>query len=231
MKGEYMEPIILEQRPGESKTDYAYRWIRTSLLNQHSSAGDTLMEAALCKEMNISRTPVKAAMTRLEKEGLLESIPGEKGMRIMHIRYSDLVDAVEIRIALEPVIAELAAERMTDYELEDLRAIVEKHAAAVQVKDWGEALFWDEHFHNSVMHYGKNSTAEGIYEKISHKSACSAFIYVYKDHADYAVEMHKKTYEAFARRDGKLAAELQRIHLVYLSDIIKKDAIEHFYIL
>ena len=84
--------------------------LRQRILSGKLPGGTRLYEVALAEELNISRTPVREAMSRLAEEGLLERVQGG-GFVVRSFAYADVIDMIELRGVLEGTAARLAAER------------------------------------------------------------------------------------------------------------------------
>jgi len=84
--------------------------LRNLVLGGDVAPGDRLSEVVLAKRLGISRTPLRAALARLEQEGLLQQIPSG-GYAVRGFRLADVFDAIELRGVLEGTAARVAAER------------------------------------------------------------------------------------------------------------------------
>ena len=83
---------------------YAYEFIKKKILTCEYEPGRHLNEQQLCEAMgNISRTPVRDAVSRLEQEGLLNILP-KKGILVSELRISDINRIFEVRMLLEPYV-------------------------------------------------------------------------------------------------------------------------------
>lgn len=92
-----------------SQTTKALMGLRELILNGALHPGETLQEIPVAERLGVSRTPVRAALARLEEEGLLERTAGTYAVRAFSP--TDVQDAIELRGALEGTAARLAAER------------------------------------------------------------------------------------------------------------------------
>lgn len=98
--------------------------LRQRILQGGLPGGTRLYEVALSEELQISRTPVREAMSRLAEEGLLERAPGG-GFQVRSFSLDDVLDAIELRGVLEGTAARMAAERGAAPErLAALRALL-----------------------------------------------------------------------------------------------------------
>jgi GntR family transcriptional regulator of vanillate catabolism len=93
-----------------SQTVSALLSLREFILKGEVSAGERMSELALVERLGVSRTPIRAALARLEQEGLLRALPGG-GYAANAFNERDIHAAIEIRGTLEGLAARLAAER------------------------------------------------------------------------------------------------------------------------
>ena len=100
----------MEKVSTESHTTRAMNELRQRIFSGMLAGGTRLLEVPLAEELGISRTPVREAMARLVEEGLLDRARGG-GFIVHSFRFSDVVDAIELRGVLEGTAARLAAER------------------------------------------------------------------------------------------------------------------------
>ncbi|MCK5827023.1 GntR family transcriptional regulator, partial [Candidatus Bipolaricaulota bacterium] len=98
--------------------------LRERIISPEFEAGAGLNEKVISEEFDVSRTPIREALIRLEAEGLVASAPG-RGFFVKDIGIRGFRELSEIRWSLSALAAKLAAERITDAELEDLRLLYE----------------------------------------------------------------------------------------------------------
>ncbi len=142
--------------PRGSLVDDAYRALRKRILDNSYPPGYQALEQSLATELGISRTPVREALIRLHKEGLVEVIP-RHGMRVLPISPTDMKEIYEILSALESMAAELLATRKpADAELAPLERASRDMERALRADDldaWAEA---DERFHRQLIELAGN---------------------------------------------------------------------------
>ncbi|RXT30632.1 GntR family transcriptional regulator [Rhizobium leguminosarum] len=98
--------------------------VRNLVLGGGVSPGERLSEVWLAEKLGISRTPLRAALARLEQEGLLEQIPSG-GYAVRGFTTADVFDAIELRGVLEGTAARLAAERgVTPAKLKAIKGLI-----------------------------------------------------------------------------------------------------------
>jgi DNA-binding GntR family transcriptional regulator len=97
----------------------AYAEIRRRILNGELSAETPLSEYQLADELDLSRTPVREAVKRLEREGLVQSIPN-RGTFVAELTVRDISEIYQVREQLEGFAARIAAETMSDESIKGL---------------------------------------------------------------------------------------------------------------
>ncbi len=105
-----------------SKTDMVTAAIRELIMNGELRPGDALRQRNLADRFNVSPTPVREALRRLETEGFV-SENTHRGSSVVEVDFGATQENYRIRAALESLAVELAAERMTEERLEEIEAI------------------------------------------------------------------------------------------------------------
>jgi DNA-binding GntR family transcriptional regulator len=148
--------LAAARAPRGSRVDDAYRAIRKRILDNVYPPGYQALEQSLATELGISRTPVREALIRLQKEGLVDVVP-RHGMRVLPVSPTDMKEIYEILSALESMAAELLAKRRpSDEELAPLGRASRDMARALRADDlegWAEA---DERFHRQLIDLAGN---------------------------------------------------------------------------
>jgi GntR family transcriptional regulator of vanillate catabolism len=95
---------------GATQTERALLGLRELIVGGELATGERVPELALVERLGVSRTPVRAALQRLQEEGLLQALPGG-GFAVRGFDETDIHDAIEVRATMEALAARLAAER------------------------------------------------------------------------------------------------------------------------
>ena len=119
------EGIFSGRHDRRKVTDWAYEEIRDAIIGLRLQPGDSLREAALAERLGVSKTPVREALGRLEKEGLVETT-SFKGAVVSSYSREDLIEIYELRELLEGAAARTAADRSSTETVDRLRDIVER---------------------------------------------------------------------------------------------------------
>lgn len=133
----------------------AYERVRRAILSGELEPGQVVTEASLVRELEMSRTPVREALRRLQAERLLDAVPGI-GWIVTEITAKSLIDLYRVREVLEGLAVELAAERMRQADVGRLRDIYGEMSAAIETDDNDELLRLNGEFHAAITGMGGN---------------------------------------------------------------------------
>lgn len=109
-------------RSGNSFSDQVERTLRSQILRGHFPPGGRLNEVEIAGELGVSRGPVREAMQRLARDGLVE-LQAHRGAFVRRLGRGEVRDLFEVRVALERTVARLAATRATPEHREQLEAL------------------------------------------------------------------------------------------------------------
>ena len=105
---------------GEALVDHIAATIRSSVLSGDIALGSRLRQQELAREFGVSRTPIREALRKLQANGIVELLP-HRGAIVHGPTAPEIREAYEVRAELEGLAAELAATRIRDSQLEQLR--------------------------------------------------------------------------------------------------------------
>ena len=107
------------------------------------------MEIQLANKLGVSRTPIREAIRKLELEGLVLMIP-RKGAEVAEITEKNMRDVLEVRKALEELAVQLACEKITAEEIEEMKKAAEEFRMILKNKDITEIAEADVRFHDII---------------------------------------------------------------------------------
>lgn len=105
-------------------TDFAYTSILDMILSSEIKPGDRIREDILAEKFGISRTPVREAINQLVQNGFVVNVK-RKGLYCVNITNSELLDLLELRIALETISIDKCIQLATDEDIEYIKGIVD----------------------------------------------------------------------------------------------------------
>ena len=132
-----------------SYKEQAYRLIKEAILFNRFRVGAIYSQDDICKELGISRTPVREALLELQKDGYVSFSRG-KGVQVVPVSDRDARDILETRMYIECINAKLAANRAAQRDLQAMRESLDRLRDQLSTRD-GQHLYRLDHiFHRAV---------------------------------------------------------------------------------
>ena len=150
-----VQPILKKNQPVSLK-EKAYAEIRRRILSGELSADAPLSEYQLAAELEISRTPVREAVKRLEREGLVHSIPN-RGTVVAKLTVRDISEIYQVREQLEGFAARLAAEIMSEESIQKLEEEIDTLNTLASEGQLNEVVASDIRLHKQIIAATQNS--------------------------------------------------------------------------
>lgn len=218
MKAKRLEPVNLDSY--KPLRELVLESIREAIIKGTLKPGERLMEIQLAEELGVSRTPVREALRKLELEGFIVMVP-RKGAYVADLSVKDIADVFEIRIALEGLAAALAAERITDEELELLeRSLIEK-GEAITSENFELLVQVDASFHETLYQASRNERLSAIInnlrEQIQRFRSASLS---YPGRNKKSLDEHRALLEALEARDVDAARQLAQKHIENAENVL-----------
>lgn len=161
------KPFKKDTRP-PSYVQTAYDEIRRLILSEQLVSGELISENQLASYLNMSRTPVREAIRRLETEGLMEAHKG-LGTFLKPLTVRDIRNIFGVRSALELLACETAIDQITDEEIEDARqsliSMLERHRSGEEI-DRMEFSRLDGQIHDLLIRKSNNSYIKILMDQI-----------------------------------------------------------------
>jgi DNA-binding GntR family transcriptional regulator len=175
--------------------------------------GDSIDEAELAAQYQVSRTPIREALIQLQAQGLLTSLP-RGGVIVAKMDLQQLLSLWELLAELEGVTVRLACQRMTPAELAELELLHEQSRAVMEADDlagWQESNL---KFHELIYHATRNPY---LRQEVLRMRTRTGY---YRRHAFGALgqlknsfDQHSLIVEAFTRHDADSACKAMLVHM------------------
>jgi DNA-binding GntR family transcriptional regulator len=187
--------------------------LRQMLVEGRIAPGAKLNERELCEALDVSRTPLREAIKMLAAEGLVELVPN-RGAIAVSLGEDDIRHTFEVMAGLEALSGELAAQRITDDELAEIRALHFEMLAAWTRRDLSAYYRINAHIHRAINAAAKNPVLSATYDRVNARLHALRF----RSNQDEekwgaAVKEHEKMVEALATRDVKAMRAVLSTHL------------------
>ena len=200
--------------------EIVYEELKRQILVGEIAPGTRMMEVELAEDMGVSRTPVREAIRKLEKEGLV-TIEPRRGAYASDISIKDMVDVLEVRQMLEGMAASMAAKKVTEEEKLDFVEANSAYKNAVKKGNIEEIIRYDELFHQLIVSYSGNKTLNQLLSQVQELALRFRYIY-YDDFSRYEnmpVE-HEEIEEAIISGDTQKAKVVAEEHVERLKKFV-----------
>ena len=196
----------------ESLADKVFDQLESDILEGKYQAGEVITELGLSNQFNVSRTPRREAIRRLEQENLV--IESGKGITILGISQKDLSDIYDIRMRIEGLAARFAAENITKKQLEDLSEILDLQEFYTSKNKIKNVKDTDSSFHDIIYHSCNSNTLTDILGSLHRKIQMHRKASLENEsRASNAIKEHREIYQALANHDPDLAEALTVQHI------------------
>ena len=198
--------------------DSVYKILRNQFMDGTRTAGEPLNIATLSRELDVSQTPIREALARLESTGLVRR-EALKGYRVAPLfSEADLLALTEARVVLEPALTRAAAARTTPEFLEELLETIETLDKASTSTDDSSTFpdYWsaDELFHTTIAKQGGNPFLATAYAALGGQvQRFRLFAPLGSSDAGHAAREHRLIYQALDAGNARLAADRMREHV------------------
>ena len=204
--------------------EIVYEELKRQILVGEIAPGTRMMEVELAEEMGVSRTPIREAIRKLEKEGLVNIEP-RRGAYASEISVKDMVDVLEVRQDLEGMAAALAARKVTDEEKQAFVKVNSDYEEAIKNGNTEEIIRCDELFHQLIVSYSGNKTLNQLLSQVQELALRFRYIY-YDDFSRYEKmpREHEHIEEAILSGDAEKARIVAEEHVSKLKEFVINES-------
>lgn len=205
--------LYIGDQPRASRTDEAYRVLKSEIMENRMPPGFQCMETELADLLGISRTPIHEAIVRLSQEGLVE-LRRRRGMRVLPISVDDMRDIYDLLAILEPEAARLLAETgTTEEQIRQLQRAVDDMKQALDVPDLEAWAAADDRFHRLMLGYVPNRRLAKIIEQLLDQAhRVRMFTLKFRTLPRRSTEEHGLMVHLLERGESETIAPLYRKH-------------------
>lgn len=197
--------------------------LREAIVSGVLKPGERLMEIQLAEELGVSRTPVRESIRKLELEGFVVMVP-RRGTYVADLSIKDINEVYEIRTVLDVLAAGLAAERITEDELEELERLLVQISEYVEQNNVEKLIEIDSQFHDVLYRASRNDRLVGIINNLREQFTRFRSISMqYPGRMKNTVEEHTRLVEAIAQRNPDLAQQIAREHMENSEQTLLKE--------
>ena len=183
--------------------EVVFETLRDAIRKGILKPGERLMEIHLAEQLGVSRTPVREAIRKLELEGY-----------VSNLSIKDINEVFEIRTSLDSLASGLAAERITDEELEHLQRLLVVIGEAIKEKNMEKIVEADTKFHDILYQASRNNRLVGIiYNLREQLTSFRAKSMAYPGRLEETLEEHRRIVDTIAQGDAVAAQKASEYHM------------------
>lgn len=201
-----------------------YIVIRNAILEGRLEQGERIVESNIAEQMGVSRAPLREALRQLESDGLLE-VATHRETRVISLSTHDIQELHLIRMVLETLAYQYAAQRITPDELAEVESLVLNIEKAAVEGDAKALAKYDYAFHETLC---KTSGMPRIYDIWSDQHVLlrlwlNVVARSYEDEMPSTAASHRKIFEAIRSKNGKQITEEVFHHIYHSGPIFIKE--------
>ena len=211
--------------------DVVFNTLRKAILRGELKPGERLMEIQLANKLGVSRTPIREAIRKLELKGLVLMIP-RKGAEVAQITEKNMQDVLEVRKALEELSVQLACERITPEQVEEMKMAAEDFRKVLKSGDVTKIAEADVKFHDIIFAATNNQRLITLLNNLREQMYRFRVEYLkQKECYPQLLEEHDKLIALISGGEVEEACELMGCHIdnqaSTVSDVIRRDQVEY----
>ena len=193
--------------------DVVFNTLRKAILRGELKPGERLMEIQLANKLGVSRTPIREAIRKLELEGLVLMIP-RKGAEVAQITEKNMQDVLEVRKALEELSVQLACERITPEQVEEMKMAAEDFRKVLKSGDVTKIAEADVKFHDIIFAATNNQRLITLLNNLREQIYRYRVEYL-KDEKNYPrlIEEHRQIMQGLKERNEQYVVEMTKKHM------------------
>lgn len=197
--------------------------IRSAILGGELKPGAKLTEQDLAAELEVSRTPIREAIRRLEVERLVTRTPFV-GVTVAQLSPQEVIELLEIREVLEGLVARLATRNMDTLHLQRLKKAMQQLAASARKQDVPAYLDQALTFRRVLVECcGSASLSEHVLAIENRLRLTGSRTAMLPGRMEAAIEEHDKLLKAIERGDADGAEKLNRERIRHIRDAVEKS--------
>jgi DNA-binding GntR family transcriptional regulator len=192
------------------RKESAYDKLKQAIMTGELTPGQPLIETALAEWCQVSRTPIREALTRLQQDGLI--VRGERGLMVRERSPEEILDIYETRIVLEAMAAGVAATRRSSLDIITMRRVAER-LEAMPTDDENAMAEGNRQFHGAVRAASHNESLADLLTRLDlHVARYPSTTLSQPGRWQEGNAEHRAIVDAIEARDADLAHRLTTEH-------------------
>jgi DNA-binding GntR family transcriptional regulator len=211
---------VTDADPGESLATRAYVRLREAIVRGDLRPNSRLVETELASWLNVSRTPLREALSHLAADGLVET--RRRGWVVREHTPREIREIHEVRAALEGMAALLACQRASDEQIHEIVDFHhEQNRSKLEMAASEYLVEYNDAFHRAVVEAAGNKRLNDFTRRNREFFFSYRIAKLYsEDDARASLRGHDEVVEALMVRDGERAERAMRQHILEARDVI-----------
>ena len=202
--------------------DLAYESILKRILSRQLRPDHLYSEARLAVELEMSRSPIRAALERLDKEGLVVKCP-QRGFHVYQFGGKDIEELFGIRKAIEGFAVEYVTTTKEKLKLDKLERRLENQKKAVEIPDFRAFMREDAGFHGQLVRATGNKRLLALFLDLRQLiEVVGLYVIVDTGSCRRLIREHEQVLEAVKRKDAPRAKQILYAHFDLAAQIFRK---------
>lgn len=203
----------------ELMADKAYDELKWRILNGEVEPGQLYTENAICDLIDLGRSPVRSALSRLQHDRLIDIIP-RKGMLVRGISSREIKEIIQVRLNIEPMIARLATQNAQEEDIAKMEALLDQVKKS-KFRDRKLAMRIDHEFHIALAEATGNTVLAEVLSFIKKRSSVFWFRSIVSvDKMKEVQQEHQEILDAVKAGDEKAAVKMVTDHIAKLEKAV-----------
>jgi len=194
--------------------------LRQMIVEDQLPPGTRINERVLCEALGMSRTPLREAVKVLAAEGLIDITPN-RGASVTEMSLSDIMEAFELMAGLESISGELACQRISDAELNEIQVLHDEMLVCRSQEDLSGYYNRNLKIHHLINQAARNQALRQVYEATDRRLHALRFRSNFDIQKwDIAIIEHEAMLDALKKRAGDRLSAVLKQHLLHKRDVV-----------
>ncbi len=193
--------------------DSVYQKLKTAIRKRYIKQGSQLVEISLAQQLGVSRTPVRSAIKRLEVEGLVNSIPN-RGAFVITPTLKEIEETFLVRAQLEKMGAALAAEHISDAQVEELQKLIHTEDEVFDKNKLDDYFVINDVLHLKIAEFSQNKVLYSYVKELLDRTRIYLILFDPFFQLDYSpTREHQAIIDALVKRNPEEAGSAIENHI------------------